>query len=213
MHLNLENSRKSYNQHQLEEHTIPRNPFDLFASWYKDAEKISSIETNAMGLATVSSDGKPSLRKVLLKEVWNNQFIFYTNYKSRKGREIEHNPSVALLFHWEAQERQVRIEGVAFKLDDIKSDEYFASRPLSSQQAAIASPQSEIIENRDDLEQRFAKVSSGSDELIRPEFWGGYAVMPNIIEFWQGRPSRMHDRIIYAKDDSKDSWSMHRLAP
>ena len=213
MHLNLENSRKSYNQYQLEEGTIPTNPFDLFASWYKDAEKISSIEANAMGLATVSSDGKPSLRKVLLKEVWNNQFVFYTNYKSRKGREIENNPSVALLFHWEAQERQVRIEGVALKLDTFKSDEYFASRPLSSQQAAIASPQSEIIESRDDLEQRFAKVSSDSDEMIRPEFWGGYAVVPKIIEFWQGRPSRMHDRFSYMKDDRKDSWTVHRLAP
>ena len=213
MHLNLENSRKSYNQYQLEEGTIPTNPFDLFASWYKDAEKISSIEANAMGLATVSSDGKPSLRKVLLKEVWNNQFVFYTNYKSRKGREIENNPSVALLFHWEAQERQVRIEGVALKLDTFKSDEYFASRPLSSQQAAIASPQSEIIESRDDLEQRFAKVSSDSDEMILPEFWGGYAVVPKIIEFWQGRPSRMHDRFSYMKDDRKDSWTVHRLAP
>ena len=213
MHLNLENSRKSYDQHQLEEHAIPRNPFDLFASWYKDAEKISSIEANAMGLATVSSDGKPSLRKVLLKEVWNNQFVFYTNYKSRKGREIEHNSSVALLFHWEAQERQVRVEGLAFKLDAIKSDEYFASRPLSSQQAAIASPQSEIVENRDDLEQRFAKVSSDSDQLIRPEFWGGYGTVPKVIEFWQGRPSRMHDRITYIKGDNKDTWSTHRLAP
>ena len=167
-----------------------------------------------MGLATVSSDGKPSLRKVLLKEVWNSQFIFYTNYKSRKGREIEHNPSVALFFHWEAQERQVRIEGVAHIVNAEKSDEYFASRPLSSQQAAIASPQSEIIENRDDLEQRFAKVSSGSDELIRPEFTGVVMpLMPNVIEFWQGRPSRMHDRIAYIKDDRKDSWSIHRLAP
>ena len=211
MHLNLENSRKSYDQHQLEEHAIPRNPFDLFASWYKDAEKISSIEANAMGLATVSSDGKPSLRKVLLKEVMDGAFVFYTNYNSRKGREIEHNPSVALLFHWEAQERQVRIEGVALKLDAFKSDEYFVSRPLSSQQAAIASPQSEIIEDRDDLEQRFAKVSS--DHLIRPEFWGGYGIVPKVIEFWQGRPSRMHDRIAYTKDDSMDSWSIHRLAP
>jgi pyridoxamine 5'-phosphate oxidase len=211
MHLNLENSRKSYDQHQLEEHAIPRNPFDLFASWYKDAEKISSIEANAMGLATVSSDGKPSLRKVLLKEVMDGAFVFYTNYNSRKGREIEHNPSVALLFHWEAQERQVRIEGVALKLDAFKSDEYFESRPLSSQQAAIASPQSEIIEDRDDLEQRFAKVSS--DHLIRPEFWGGYGIVPKVIEFWQGRPSRMHDRIAYTKDDSMDSWSIHRLAP
>lgn len=213
MHLNLENSRKNYDQHQLEEHAIPIDPFDLFALWYKDAEKISSIEANAMGLATVSSDGKPSLRKVLLKEVWNNQFIFYTNYKSRKGREIEHNPSVALLFYWEAQERQVRIEGVAHILNAEKSDEYFASRPLSSQQAAIASPQSEIIENRDDLEQRFAKVSSDLDELIRPDFWGGYAIEPTVIEFWQGRPSRMHDRISYMKDDHKDSWTVHRLAP
>ena len=211
MHLNLENSRKSYDQHQLEEHAIPRNPFDLFASWYKDAEKISSIEANAMGLATVSSDGKPSLRKVLLKEVMDGAFVFYTNYNSRKGREIEHNPSVALLFHWEAQERQVRIEGVALKLDTFKSDEYFESRPLSSQQAAIASPQSEIIEDRDDLEQRFAKVSS--DHLIRPEFWGGYGIVPKVIEFWQGRPSRMHDRIAYTKDDSMDSWSIQRLAP
>ena len=213
MHLNLENSRKSYDQHQLEEHAIPRSPFDLFASWYKDAEKGSTIEANAMGLATVSSDGKPSLRKVLLKEVWNNQFVFYTNYKSRKGKEIQHNPAVALLFHWEAHERQVRIEGVAHILNAEKSDEYFASRPLSSQQAAIASPQSEIIENRDDLEQRFAKVSSGSDNITRPDYWGGYAVVPNIIEFWQGRPSRMHDRIAYIKDDRNDSWSVHRLAP
>tara|TARA_Y100000385_G_scaffold285277_1_gene344921 strand:+ start:815 stop:1456 length:642 start_codon:yes stop_codon:yes gene_type:complete len=213
MHLNLENSRKSYDQHQLEEHAIPRNPFDLFASWYKDAEKISSIEANAMGLATVSSDGKPSLRKVLLKEVMDGAFVFYTNYKSRKGREIEHNPSVALLFHWEAQERQVRIEGVALKLDAFKSDEYFESRPLSSQQAAIASPQSEIIEDRDDLEQRFANVSSDSNHLIRPEFWGGYGIVPKVIEFWQGRPSRMHDRIAYTKDDNMDSWSIHRLAP
>ena len=166
-----------------------------------------------MGLATVSSDGKPSLRKVLLKEVKDNAFVFYTNYTSRKGREIEHNPAVALLFHWESQERQVRIEGVAHKVNPIKSDEYFASRPLSSQQAAIASPQSEIIENRDDLERRFAKVSSTSDQLIRPEFWGGYAILPNVIEFWQGRPSRMHDRIAYMRDGSKDSWRIQRLAP
>ena len=213
MHLNLENSRKSYDQHHLEEGAIPSNPFDLFALWYKDAEQISSIEANAMGLATVSSEGKPSLRKVLLKEVKDGAFVFYTNYKSRKGREIEHNPSVALLFHWEAQERQVRIEGVALKLEATKSDQYFASRPLSSQQAAIASPQSEIIANRDDLEQRFTKVSSVSDQLNRPDFWGGYAIEPKVIEFWQGRPSRMHDRIVYTKGRSKASWDIHRLAP
>lgn len=212
MHLNLENSRKSYDQHQLEEHSIPNNPFDLFTRWYKDAEKVSSIEANAMGLATVSSDGKPSLRKVLLKEVNNHRFVFYTNYNSRKGKEIEHNPSVALLFHWEAHERQVRVEGVAHILNAEKSDEYFASRPLSSQQAAIASPQSEVIKNRDDLEKRFAKVAL-EETLVRPNHWGGYAIEPAVIEFWQGRPSRMHDRIAYTKDVGMDSWSVHRLAP
>ena len=213
MHLNLENSRKSYDQHRLEEQVIPDHPFDLFSRWYKDAEKESSIEANAMGLATVSSDGKPSLRKVLLKEVKDHRFIFYTNYKSRKGKEIQHNPSVALLFHWEAHERQVRIEGVAHMLNAEKSDEYFASRPLSSQQTAIASPQSEIIKDRDDLEQRFAKVALDEKALVRPDHWGGYAIEPTVIEFWQGRPSRMHDRIAYTKNDGKDSWSVHRLAP
>lgn len=167
-----------------------------------------------MNLATISADGRPSSRIVLLKGVENNCFLFYTNYQSQKGKELDKNPACALSFYWPELERQVRIEGVAVRLDPDTSEKYFKSRPRGSQVGAWASPQSSIIKNREILEERAKKIEERfkkEEALPRPHQWGGYAIEPFKIEFWQGRPNRLHDRILYAK--GKSDWELFRLAP
>jgi len=183
-----------------------------FAEWFDTAIRAGLPLPNAMTLATASNDGKPSARMVLLKEVQDGSFVFYTNYESRKAREIAINPHAALLFHWPQLERQVRIEGLLARVDDDESDAYFATRPLGSRHAAIASPQSHVIANRDVLQAWFDDVAKKTgDHPPRPPYWGGYRLLPEEIEFWQGRTHRLHDRMLYRK--SADGWTVVRLAP
>jgi len=205
--------RKDYSLHSLSETDIAANPIEQFTKWWKEALHSEIVEVNAMTLATATKDGKPSARIVLLKDYDEEGFVFYTNYNSHKGRELEENPFAALTFFWKEIERQVRIEGSVEKVTAAESDAYFLSRPEGSRIGAWASPQSEIIENRQILETN-AKHFTGTlkNNITRPPHWGGYRVMPLKIEFWQGRSNRLHDRIQYTKTN-EGSWKAERLAP
>lgn len=197
----------------LNEELMPQDPMQMFKMWFSEAIETGLTEPNAMTVATASLDGKPSARVVLLKEVNNMGFVFFTNYLSRKGREITVNPEVALVFDWHDMERQVRVEGRAEKLPVEDSDAYFNSRPEDAKIGAWASPQSKIVKNRDELEKLEDEIMEQFEdmEVHRPSHWGGYLIRPSVIEFWQGRPNRMHDRIVYY--NTEEGWSMHRLAP
>lgn len=205
--------RKDYLKSSLSEDDVAIEPFAQFSKWWEEAINAHIEEVNAMTLATSTTDGIPSARIVLLKGFDENGFVFFTNYTSRKGREIEENPNVALLFFWKELERQVRIVGRIHKLDIAASDAYFNSRPEGSKIGAWASEQSAAIENREIMEERFAVIEEKfkSVSIHRPEFWGGYVVVPNSMEFWQGRSSRLHDRILYTKKEV--NWDIQRLAP
>ena len=206
--------RKEYSKASLDSQDVRPNPIDQFNAWFSEALKAQVIEPNALTLSTVTEDGRPSGRIVLLKGVENGKFIFFTNYQSQKGKELEKNPSCALTFFWPDLERQVRIEGVAARLDERASESYFQSRPRGSQVGAWSSPQSSIIQSREILEARVREIErkfEGKDVLPKPHQWGGYEVDPHEIEFWQGRESRLHDRIVYTKLDNQ--WKIHRLAP
>ena len=205
--------RKEYSKASLDEASISRNPIEQFDIWFKEAVTAKVPEPTAMNLATVNG-GRPASRIVLLKGVENGMFVFYTNYQSRKGKELDENPACSLTFFWPELERQVRIEGVASRIDAKRSDEYFQSRPRGSQIGAWASPQSSVIKERSILEARAKQIEEkfkGADKLPRPHQWGGYEVDPVMIEFWQGRTSRLHDRILFTKDG--DVWKVNRLAP
>lgn len=206
--------RKDYSQKILSETSISSDPFKQFELWWQEAMAAQIDEINAMTLATASADGVPSARTVLLKDFSGNGFVFFTNYESYKGRQLAENPRACLLFFWKELERQVRIVGIVQKVSEEESDSYFHSRPVLSQIGAITSPQSTVIESRDWLEKRYTelqeKLSPGLIE--RPPHWGGYIVKPVQVEFWQGRPSRLHDRIEYSLlEDGK--WKIERLAP
>jgi len=206
--------RKEYTMASLELKTIDKNPIAQFEKWFKEAMQAEVLEPNAMTLSTVTEAGRPTARVVLLKGIEKNKFSFYTNYQSKKGKELEHNPACALTFFWPELERQVRIEGVSERLETAVSEAYFQSRPRGSQVGAWASPQSSIIKDREILEARVKEIEKrfeGKEILPKPHQWGGYAVEPFEIEFWQGRASRLHDRIVYYKNDGE--WVMHRLAP
>ena len=198
----------------LDERNVDPNPIDLFRRWYDAAVKSGSRLPDSMTLATATKDGRPSARVVLLKRFDNDGFVFYTNYNSSKGRELEENPRAALVMYWIVLDRQVRVEGPVERVSAAQSDEYFQTRPRESQLGALASPQSEVIESREVLEKRYAEL----DELYRdrtvdrPAHWGGYILKPERIEFWQNRTGRLHDRILYQRD-STGSWSIQRLAP
>ncbi len=197
---------------RLDEKEVLADPLAQFAVWFAEAVKAEAPLPNAMSLASVTRGGRPSQRIVLLKGVDHGGFVFYTNYDSRKARELTANAQAALLFHWPELERQVRIEGVVSRVSAKESDDYFASRPLGSRHAAIASPQSEVIENRAALEARYNDaVRAQGGAPARPEFWGGYRLMPDEIEFWQGRANRLHDRVVYRKTGG--AWVTSRLAP
>ncbi len=206
--------RKEYMQRGLDESDVDTDPFRQFAAWFDEARAASPIEPNAMALATVGADGRPSLRMVLLKGVDERGFVFYTNYESRKGRELADTPWAALTFFWPEMERQVRIEGRVEPVSAEESDAYFHSRPVGSQLSASASRQSEVIAGREELEQRVVALSAQyqDEEIPRPENWGGFRVIPDAIEFWQGRANRLHDRLRYRLLASGD-WQIERLSP
>jgi pyridoxamine 5'-phosphate oxidase len=206
--------RKEYTRDGLDERGINRDPIVQFSSWLSEAIAAEVLEPTAMVLSTVSSEGAPSSRVVLLKGLDGGAMHFYTNYDSRKGRELSHNPHAALLFFWPELERQVRIEGNVRRISPEASTAYFHSRPFESQLGAASSPQSQVISSRTELDQRFSELAAanaGRTAIERPAHWGGFALMPHTIEFWQGRPSRMHDRLRFRKAD--EAWTVERLAP
>jgi len=206
--------RTEYTKASLDQSTTDKNPIAQFEKWFQEALQAEVLEANAMTLSTVTDTGRPSARIVLLKGVEFNKFLFYSNYQSQKGKELENNPACALTFFWPELERQVRIEGISERLEPSVSEAYFQSRPRTSQVGAWASPQSSVIKDRTLLEARFGEIEkrfAGKEILPKPNQWGGYAIEPFEIEFWQGRPSRLHDRVVYYK--SGDSWIIHRLAP
>jgi len=205
--------RHEYSRHELSRASVAADPFEQFAKWFNEAAAAEIFEPNAMHLGTCSSECVPSGRTVLLKGFDTQGFSFYTNYTSRKSRELIANPKCYLHFFWQELERQVVVYGTAAKTSPEESDIYFAQRPYPSQIGAWASQQSAVIESREALERRFEKLSSEYPEgsVPRPEFWGGFRVTPNEFEFWQGRPSRLHDRILYSKADS--GWTISRLSP
>lgn len=211
--MSIANLRKEYSHATLSEADVSRDPIEQFLIWFQQALKAGIPEANAMSVATVGADGRPSSRILLIKDVDQNGFTWFTNYASRKGRELQANPYAALLFHWIGLERQVRIEGKVERLPDEQNDAYFHSRPLKSRLGAIASAQSEPIADRALLEQRFAQVEAEyGDHPVRPAHWGGYRLSPDRIEFWQGRPSRLHDRILYTVEGD-GAWRRERLQP
>jgi pyridoxamine 5'-phosphate oxidase len=206
--------RKVYQLNSLSEKEVNTNPIKQFESWWLEAIEAKTEEPNAMTLATCTAAGKPSARIVLLKEIRENGFVFFTNYESRKAREIKENAFVALVFFWKELERQIRIEGKIKKISAAESDDYFAVRPRESQVGAWSSPQSTVIKNAAFLQENVKKFSNQfeGEKVPRPDFWGGYIVEPDKIEFWQGRPGRLHDRLLYSLSENKN-WIIERLAP
>jgi pyridoxamine 5'-phosphate oxidase len=212
--LNIADIRRDYMLASLEESTVGDEPIAFFKKWFTEAESAQITEINAMTLATVDAGNKPHARIVLLKGLDEQGFVFYTNYDSAKGIEIKANPNVALVFFWKELERQVRIEGLIEKVSPEESDIYFQSRPAGSRIGAWASPQSREITHRNIIEMNYAKYEQefSAIDTPRPEHWGGYRVLPNRLEFWQGRASRLHDRIVFSLEDS-GKWNRSRLAP
>lgn len=207
-----EDLRKEYDKYTLNESEVDKDPIVQFDNWFKEALASDIEEPNAMALSTVSSDNIPSSRIVLLKGVLEGGFIFYSNYNSQKGQEIAANPNVSLLFFWDKLHRQVRIDGKINKYSKEKSKEYYDSRPYKSRIGALASEQSRIAENREEIEKRFEEFNTKYPENPpMPDNWGGYIVEPSRIEFWQGRRSRMHDRLVYERNS--DNWEIVRLYP
>lgn len=211
--MNLADIRNDYRLKMLDENQVTHNPLQQFEIWLNEAIEARVNEPTAMVLATATPGGVPSSRVVLLKTFSNTGFGFFTNYSSRKGSEIALNNAVALLFHWPELERQVRIEGKAIKTSVRVSDDYFNSRPLESRLSAIISDQSKVVPDREYLEKLWEGQQSQSmgNEVTRPSNWGGYIVLPHRIEFWQGRPNRLHDRILYTRNET--NWVISRLAP
>ena len=211
--LDLAGVRRDYSLKTLDESQVDRDPMKQFGVWMAEAIHAQVPEATAMNLASVDARGRPSSRIVLLKGLDPRGFVFYTNYASRKGRELAANPAAALCFLWKELARQVRIEGVTEKVTAAESDEYFATRPLGARVGAWASPQSEAIAGREWLEQRWAELAKQHGELPpRPPHWGGYRLVPDYIEFWQGRLSRLHDRIVFTRE-AAGGWKVARLAP
>lgn len=211
---NIADIRKNYSQMILSENDADLNPVQQFSKWWNEAIASEIDEVNAMTLATASSDGVPSARIVLLKGFDAKGFTFFTNYSSFKGQQLAENPKACLVFFWKELERQVRITGLIEKISPEASNEYFNSRPTESQVGAMASPQSSIIENREWLDNHYKELENElkGKKLQRPSHWGGYILKPVIIEFWQGRPSRLHDRLQYSLKENGE-WKIERLAP
>ena len=207
--------RQNYTLEDLTETNVDSNPIQQFKIWFEQAISADIIEPNAMTLATATTDGKPTARIVLLKGFDERGFVFYTNYQSLKGQQAIANPQVALVFFWDCLQRQVRIEGKITKISSQESDSYFYSRPLGSQIGAVTSNQSEVIPNREFLQAKQQEITTKYQEtetIPRPDHWGGFLVIPDAIEFWQGRPNRLHDRLRY-RLQANNSWIIERLAP
>ncbi|RWS21715.1 pyridoxine-5'-phosphate oxidase-like isoform X1 [Leptotrombidium deliense] len=229
--VDLRNMRKSYNEDEqlLLESSLPsKNPILLFQHWFEEAKNCETIyESNAVCLSTCDKDGWPSSRMVLLKSFGDDGFKFFTNYDSRKGKELIENPKAALLFYWDPLKRQIRVEGLVEKLPESEAEEYFRLRPKRSQIAAAISNQSEVIESRDELIKRYSLLDerySGDEFIPKPSFWGGFKLVPKSIEFWQGQSSRLHDRILFKRSqntavdgtlvkEAENGWVMQRLQP
>ncbi|HEY7750733.1 MAG TPA: pyridoxamine 5'-phosphate oxidase [Ignavibacteriaceae bacterium] len=210
---NISNLRKEYKLNILSEENVSKNPFKQFNNWFQDVLKSGVIEPNAMILATSNKKSNPSARTVLLKNFNEKEFLFFTNYKSRKGKELKNNPFASLLFYWPELQRQVRIEGKIKKVSREMSAEYFHSRPRDAQIAAWVSNQSSKVSDRKFLDARFEELKKkfGNDEIPLPDYWGGFRLIPDYFEFWQGRENRLHDRICYDLKNKK--WKISRLAP
>jgi len=211
----LSNYRKSYEKQELLESNCPENPMELFQTWFRNADESETVEeTNAMTIATIGKDGYPKSRVVLLKKITWEGFVFYTNYSSEKGTAIQENNNICLSFFWPALEQQIIIKGKAEKLAENLSDGYFESRPDGSKLGAWASNQSSVVNSREALEENLSSLEKKFEgkEIPRPKHWGGYLTKPTSIEFWQGRPNRLHDRILYTLQEDF-SWKLERLAP
>lgn len=212
MELDLGPMRRQYLNGQLNEADVKANPIEQFMIWFNEAISCEEFDASAFVLSTVSSESMPSGRVVLLKGILNEGFLFFTNYLSQKGKDIENNPFVAMTFFWPKSERQVRVKGKVEKLDKVRSLVYFHSRPRDSQIASFISPQSQVIESRQVIEEAFYRAQQQfSDKIPLPEFWGGFIICPLIIEFWQGRENRLNDRLQYTLIDKQ--WIIQRLAP
>ena len=209
----LNNLRREYKLNKLSEETVHKSPFSQFESWFNQVMKMGTVEPNAMILATADKKSKPSVRVVLLKGISNKGITFFTNYNSRKGQDLSQNPLASLLFFWAELERQVRIEGKIKKISRVESQKYFDTRPVESRIAAWASEQSKKIPDREYLEKRFDKFDQkfSGNKIPIPHSWGGFRLVPDYFEFWQGRENRLHDRICYEKQ--KGRWKIYRLAP
>lgn len=207
-------ARQEYTRASLDEHEIDRDPIRQFQTWLDQAAEAEVPEPHAMTIATATPSGIPSARVVLLRGVDERGFVFYTNYQGRKGRELDANPVAALVFFWQPLERQVRIEGRVERVSAAESDDYFSRRPTGSKRGAWVSQQSQVVGSRADLEQEMDRITDRfpADEIPRPHHWGGYRVIPSLIEFWQGRRSRLHDRVNFRRDVS-GAWTIERLAP
>jgi pyridoxamine 5'-phosphate oxidase len=211
---NISDLRKDYARASLEVGNILPDPIQQFNKWFSEAMEAEVLEANAMSLATCNMESRPSCRIVLLKGVEDNCFVFYTNFQSQKGKELEINPVCALTFFWPELERQVRIEGIVSRISEERSTSYFQSRPRGSQVSAWSSPQSSAIDSRKILEERVAQMEArfkSNTALPKPKQWGGYQVAPTMVEFWQGRPNRLHDRLAFFRLDNQ--WEIRRLAP
>ncbi|MBC8053278.1 MAG: pyridoxamine 5'-phosphate oxidase [Sphingobacteriaceae bacterium] len=210
----IENLRQEYRSATLSEKEVAADPISQFAKWFAEALDGGIFEPNAMTLATATHDGKPSARIMLLKGFDKSGFTFYTNYLSRKGKEISKNPAACIVFFWPELERQIRIEGTLEKVSKEESEKYFHSRPKESQLGALASQQSQEIPDKTTVENSWKELTSkfSDKEVPKPAYWGGYVLKPQIVEFWQGGPGRLHDRILYKRSD-KNNWKIVRLAP
>lgn len=209
----LRDIRANYQKFELSENEINPNPFKQLRFWLDEAISGKEKEPTAMVLSTIDSNGFPESRVVLLKELKNDGLVFYTNYESKKGNQLTKNKHVALVLFWPEHERQVRIKGIAEKISELESNDYFKSRPIDSQLGAWASPQSQVIENRDFLDKRYHYFQKyfKNHEIEKPPYWGGYLIRPEYFEFWQGRSNRLHDRIEFLPEGER--WKINRLAP
>lgn len=212
--MDLGKLRREYTKTKLSKKSVNQDPIEQFNLWLNEALQANCLEPTAMTVSTVSENYTPSARVVLLKGVEDRQFVFYTNYNSRKGIDLSHNPNISALFFWSELERQINIEGTVQKCTPEQSNAYFNTRPWKSRIGAIISPQSKPIESRNVIKKAFVLEAAKhiTDSVPRPDYWGGYMINPNRIEFWQGRPNRLHDRVLFIKNDDL-SWEISRLAP